>query len=99
MPGPCPCSRRLLAALPRSGPVAGRPLGLELLAGGLAADPPFGVLLPFRVPGRPDRLVQAQVAAPRPGQQLGAGADRRLPVEDDGLVALTDQHGVAGAGA
>ena len=40
-------------------------------------------------------VFQAQIGAPRPGEQLGPGGQRRLPVEDDRVVGVADEHGVA----
>ena len=79
-------------------PEARAALGLELLlrrgAGGVAVLLGLALLVTRRARG----LREPQVGAAR-AEQLGAGLQGRLPVEDDGVLGGADDDGVAGDGA
>ena len=78
--------------------MAGPALGLELGLRRLPRDVPVMGRLALLVAREATRLVEAQVRATL-SQQLGAGLHRRLPVEDDGVLGGTDDHGVPREGA
>src|SRR6478736_5001536 len=108
--GPTPTARR---KTPRDGvrvdsgvvalvggdvPEARATLGLELLLRGRAGGVAVLLGLALLVTGGPRGLREPQVGAPG-AEQLGAGLQGRLPVEDDGVLSGTDDDGVAGHGA
>ena len=66
-------------------------------ASGRAGGPTVGVVGALVLTGRTRGLLEAQVRAAL-AEQLGTGDEGGLPVEDDGVVLGTDEHGGPGHG-